>query len=332
MIRNQEDGVNAAIQTNSLRKVYPGARSGRSGRGARPEVVALENLDLEVPRGQTFGLLGPNGAGKTTTIAMLTTRALPTGGSARVAGIDCVEDPIGVRQRIGVVPQRANPDRSLSVIENLVYHATYFGIGHAEASHRAGALLEQFEMPDKCDAKIDALSGGQLQRLMIARALMHDPEVLFLDEPTVGLDPQVRLDLWEILRDLHRKGRTVVITTHYMEEADQLCDRVAILDHGKLLTADTPARLRSQAPGGTMIELSLDGEAAGMKPELETLPGVLRAEIEPSLLRVFSERGGEIIPDLISLADRHGRQVMDIHLMKPSLETLFIHLTGRKLS
>jgi ABC-2 type transport system ATP-binding protein len=187
------------------------------------------------------------------------------------------------------------------------------------------------EIGDRGEAKVDQLSGGQQQRLMIARALMHEPEILFLDEPTVGLDPNARLALWGVLRGLHEEGRTIVMTTHYMEEADQLCERVAIIDHGRLLALDTPARLKEQAPGGTLVELKLEGDASGAATCASAIPGVSRAEARGNLLRAFAARGGEVIPGLIRCAEQAGREVHDIHLAPPSLETLFISLTGRKL-
>jgi ABC-2 type transport system ATP-binding protein len=326
----------AAIETAALRKVYPmpgGRKKAKApaSAAAPPGIVALDGLDLEVGEGELFGLLGPNGAGKTTTIGILTTRVRPTSGTARVAGEDVSANPPAVRRRIGVVPQRPNPDRSLNVVDNLIYHATYFGIPRAEATRRATALLERFSIADKAEAKVDTLSGGQQQRLMIARALTHEPRVLFLDEPTVGLDPQARLDLWDALRDLHRQGTTIVMTTHYMEEADQLCDRIAIVDHGKLLALDTPARLKEQAPGGTLVELTLDGPADTLEAGAAGLEGVSRAEARGTTLRVYSDFGGRIIPALIELADAQHRGVRDIHLAHPSLETLFVSMTGRKL-
>ena len=343
--------MTTAILTVELRKVYralgarrrravppPGevdrsvlaAAEGVSG-SAGADIVALRALDLEVRTGEFFGLLGPNGAGKTTTIGILTTRVRATSGAATVAGADVSSSPAAVRQRIGVVPQRPNPDRSLTVRENLVFHATYFGIPRREAAARADALLEAFGIADRGEAMVDALSGGQQQRLMIARALIHEPAVIFLDEPTVGLDPQARLSLWRILRDLHGQGRTIVMTTHYMEEADQLCERVAIIDRGELLALDTPERLKARAPGGTLIELRLDSDAESAAPEARRVPGVFRVEAQDGTLRAYSTRGGEAIPALIDVAERTGRTVQDIHLLRPSLETLFISLTGRKL-
>ncbi len=302
----------------SLRKVYGAAT-----------VAALDSLDLTVAEGEFFGMLGPNGAGKTTTIGILTTRVRATSGDAIVAGVKVATDPSAVRQRIGVVPQRPNPDRGLSVIENLVFHAAYFGVPRAEAHRRSLQLLDLLGIADKKDGKVDQLSGGQQQRLMIARALTHEPRVLFLDEPTVGLDPQARHALWEILRELHRQGRTIIMTTHYMEEADQLCDRLAILDRGKLLALDTPAKLKAQAPGDTLIDVSFDGDASKVALDID---GISKWEARGSLLRVFSRRGGEIIPALIVAGEAQGLTVTDIHISRPSLETLFISLTGRKLA
>jgi ABC-2 type transport system ATP-binding protein len=319
----------AAIVTRSLRKVYLGGK--RGGNGGSGEVEALAGLDLDVPPGEFFGLLGPNGAGKTTTIGILTTRVRPTGGEASVAGADVIRAPALVKQRIGVVPQRPNPDRSLSVLENLVFHAAYFGVPRSEAVRRARALLDTLGIGDRPEVRVDQLSGGQQQRLMIARALIHEPQVLFLDEPTVGLDPQARLALWDILRRLHAEGRTIVMTTHYMEEADRLCERVAIVDHGRLLALDRPAALKERAPGGTLVELTLDGDAGSVLDAVRAMPGVLRTEAQGVLLRAYAERAGELVSHLIKAAEQAGRSALNIHLSPPSLETLFISLTGRKL-
>ncbi len=356
--------ADASIHTQALRKIYPlpkpprrpplglsapggpagaaspgpssqtageGADRSREGSGKPGQVVALEGLDLEIPTGEFFGLLGPNGAGKTTTIGVLTTRVRPTSGQARVAGRDVIRESVAVKQRIGVVPQRPNPDNSLSVRENLAFHGAYFGLSLGEATTRAQRLLDRFEMGDRGGGKVNQLSGGQQQRLMIARALMHDPEVLFLDEPTVGLDPQTRLGLWDILREMHSEGRTIVLTTHYMEEADRLCERLAIVDRGHLLALDTPAGLKARAPGGTMIEIHLDGEAAAAAGPVGAIPGVLRAEALGDRLVAYAERPGEVMAGLIRAAEAAGRTVRDIHLSPPSLETLFVSMTGRKL-
>jgi len=317
--------TDAAIRTRALRKEYP-VPSSTNGR-----IIALEGLDLEVRAGEFFGLLGPNGAGKTTTIGILTTRVRPTSGTASVAGADVVKEPVAVKQRIGVVPQRPNPDRSLTVLENLLFHAAYFGIPRRAAAARAAELLATVGLGERGAAKVDEISGGQQQRLMIARALIHDPHVLFLDEPTVGLDPQARLALWEILRGLHLEGRTIVMTTHYMEEADRLCERVAIVDHGRLLALDSPAALKARAPGGTLIELRLDGEPSPVLESARAVPGVSSADAEGAVLRAYAERPGEAIAGLIKAAEQAGRAVTYVALTPPSLETLFISLTGRRL-
>lgn len=329
----------------ALRKVYKGSGKTKGGgssysaRWAPPgtmapasgDVIALESLDLDIFAGEFFGLLGPNGAGKTTAIGILTTRVLPTSGKAFVAGCDVVADSVRVRQTIGVVPQRPNADLSLDVLENLQFHAAYFGISAEVATKRAYELLERLGLADKANAKLNELSGGQQQRLMIVRALMHEPDIIFLDEPTVGLDPQARLGLWDILLDMHKRGRTIVMTTHYMDEADRLCDRLAIIDQGKLLALDTPRALKAKAPGGTLIELVLDGDSAPTAEIAETINGVSRVEARDGVLRAHSTRGGQILPALIEAAETAGRTVTDIHLLPPSLETLFVSLTGRKL-
>jgi ABC-2 type transport system ATP-binding protein len=339
--------MSPAIQTRALRKVYPAPPVRRRGLGGAPmtplgtaapnagsgsrEILALDGLDLEVAPGEFFGLLGPNGAGKTTTIGVLTTRVRPTSGSAAVAGIDVGANPVGVKQRIGVVPQRPNPDRQLTAIQNLLFHAAYFGIPRSVSLLRAQALLDQLALGDRGESKVDQLSGGQQQRLMIARALIHEPEILFLDEPTVGLDPQARLDLWDILRSLQGQGRTIIMTTHYMEEADRLCDRLAIIDHGRLLALDSPAGLRARAPGGTLIEVTFDGDAAPVLPALQALPALNRVSADGAELRAYAPRAGEAIADIIRAAEQAGRLPLDIRLTPPSLETLFVSLTGRKL-
>ena len=343
----------AAIETRALRKVYPAPKP-RRGRGRGPSgaaahaarrraamaptgaptggaIVALDGIDLSINEGEFFGLLGPNGAGKTTTIGILTTRVLPSGGQALIGGADVVKDAVAVRRRIGVVPQRPNPDRGLDVLENLTFHAAYFGFPRAVSRARALGILDRLGLGERVNSRVDELSGGQLQRLMIARALVHEPQVIFLDEPTVGLDPQARLALWEILRGLHAEGRTIVMTTHYMEEAEKLCARVAIVDRGKLLACDSPDALKKQAPGGTLVELTLDGEATSARDAARAVAGVLDAVTDGATLRVYHPEGGAAVAALIGVVQAAGRQVRNIRLVPPNLETLFLSLTGRKL-
>src|SRR3954452_6308721 len=249
-----------AVEVSELVKRYPG----------RP-VNAVDGISFTVARGEVFGLLGPNGAGKTTTIGVLTTRVLPTSGTASVAGVDVAADPVTARSRLSVVPQRSNLDRSLTARQNLVFHAAYHGIGRAERNRRADELLERLGLGDRGGDKVDNYSGGMAQRVLIARALIHAPEVVFLDEPSTGLDPQARLFVWERVRELRDNGVTVVITTHDMDEAAALADRVGIMDHGRLLALDTPAALTRSLPGSATLEVDVEGAAE------DTDDGVLAA-------------------------------------------------------
>jgi ABC-2 type transport system ATP-binding protein len=235
------------VDIRSLRKVYPG----------KPPVVAVDGIDLQVAPGELYGLLGPNGAGKTTTISIATTRAVPTAGTVRIAGVDVVARPAMARRAIGVVPQYNTLDRSCTVAENIRFHCLYFGMSGIEARRRTEELLEQFRLHDRYNAYPQQLSGGLAQRLQIARAIAHHPRVLFLDEPSAGLDPQSRIAMWDAVRALRSEDITVVLTTHYMEEADELCDRVAIIDHGRILVEDTPAALKASVGGDKLYDLHL---------------------------------------------------------------------------
>src|SRR5919206_1827743 len=239
-----------AAEVRSLEKRYP-----------RSPVNAVDGVSFTVERGEVFGLLGPNGAGKTTTVGVLTTRVRPTGGTASVGGVDVVREPVLARSRLAVVPQRSNLDRSLSIRDNLIFHAAYHGVPSHERQARADELLEQFGLLDRAHVRPDFFSGGQGQRVMIARALMHAPRVLFLDEPTTGLDPAARLFVWDRLRELRDRGVTLVLTTHDMDEAAALADRVGIMDLGRLLALDTPDALMRTLQGRTTLELATDGPA-----------------------------------------------------------------------
>jgi ABC-2 type transport system ATP-binding protein len=310
------------IKVNGLRKVFTSA-----GR----EVRAVDGIDLEVSRGEFFGLLGPNGAGKSTTIGMLTTRVIPTDGEAFIAGIDVVADPATAKRFIGVVPQTNTLDRQLSVVENLEFHGRYFGMSRRDASRRAVALLEQFKLADRRDASVNELSGGMAQRLMVARALVHEPEILFLDEPTSGIDPQTRLALWEILRDLHAAGQTILLTTHYMEEADTLCERLAIIDHGKVLALGTPEELKSGLGAETVITMAFESLPDALLAKIEKLKAVERAERDGERIRVFAADADGLLADMVMLATKAGARVTDASSQPPTLEAVFLALTGRDL-
>jgi ABC-2 type transport system ATP-binding protein len=301
---------------------------------------AVDGISFAVQPGELFGLLGPNGAGKTTTVGVLTTRVRPTAGEARVAGVDLRRDPVTARSRLAVVPQRSNLDRALSIRDNLVFHAAYHGVTAADRGRRADVLLDQFGLLDRADSKPDFLSGGQSQRIMIARALMHEPSVLFLDEPSTGLDPAARLFVWDRLRELKERGVTLVLTTHDMNEAAELADRVAIMDHGKLLAIDTPEALVRGLPGGTTLELRTtapDGQPHdGLLDALGALPGVESVESDAEAgglqLRLYVSGEAPLLvgPAATLLAER-GLDLADVTVGNPSLEDVFISLTGRAL-
>jgi ABC-2 type transport system ATP-binding protein len=308
------------IRTDQLTKVYPG------------NILAVDHLDLSVSRGEIFGLLGPNGAGKTTTAGMLTTRVIPTSGGAYVAGIDVVAHPAVAKQVIGVVPQTNTLDRALNVFENLYFHGRLFGMGAKTAKSAANDMLEKFRLSDRAKSPVLALSGGMAQRLMVARAILHRPSILFLDEPTAGLDPQSRIALWEILGGLHDEGQTILLTTHYMEEADQLCDRVAIIDHGRLLSLDTPAGLKRSVGADTIVTVSSDGDLDALAALLANrIPTVTRADRIDGTVRLQVTGAQGVLPAVVNTAEDGGFTVSDLSMAEPTLEAVFINLTGKDL-
>jgi ABC-2 type transport system ATP-binding protein len=313
-----------AIRTEDLRKTY------KSSRG---DVPAVRGIDLNVRSGQFFGLLGPNGAGKSTTIGMLTTLILPTGGQAWVAGMDVVADPVGVKRRIGVVTQNNTLDMQLTVAENLEFRSRFFGLSMREASRRADQLLEVFGLADRRKAMSTDLSGGQAKRLLIARALVHQPDVLFLDEPTAGLDPQTRANLWDILRILHAGGQTILLTTHYMEEAEALCEQISVIDHGEVLASGTVDGLKEDAGAETVITVRYDESVPELfadKSGLAGRPGVSKVEADGDQVRVFTREPDGVLGELVAVGATVGLAVLDATMLKPSLETVFLSLTGRE--
>ncbi|SCL18285.1 ABC transporter ATP-binding protein [Micromonospora inyonensis] len=363
-----------AVEVVDLVKRYP-----------RATTNAVDGLSFTVAPGETFGLFGPNGAGKSTTIGILTTRLRATGGRALVGGVDVSRDPVGARANLAVVPQHNNLDRALTPRQNLLYHAAYHGVPRAEAEERAKVLLDRFGLTERADRRIEAYSGGMAQRLMIARAWMHEPEVLFLDEPTNALDPQTRLLIWSRIREMRERGVSIVLTTHQMNDAANLVDRVGIVDHGKLLTLDTPQNLVRGLAGQAILDLTVTPTARDDADEvvaaLRELDGVRKAErrplpvgaagagrggagraalatLGPGALAALAARarangnastatlagagGGRIRVRLHlatdpaallgpALAVLTGRSATlnDIHIGEPSLEDVFIELTGR---
>jgi ABC-2 type transport system ATP-binding protein len=292
----------------------------------------VDELDLVVGAGEVFGLLGPNGAGKTTTAGMLTTRVVPTSGEAYVAGIDVVAQPALVRQVMGVVSQQNTLDRALTVEENLYFHGRLFGFSARASRTVAADLLEQFRLSKWAKASVYALSGGMAQRLMIARAIFHRPAVLFLDEPTAGLDPQGRLALWETLGELSSEGQTIVLLTHYMEEADQLCSRVAIMDHGKVLALDTPSALKHSVGADTIVTVKATGDRTRLRDVLgRDLEGVERSRLVDGGVELLIKGAARLLPSVVLAADAAGFDVVDLSVAEPTLETVFINLTGKEL-
>jgi ABC-2 type transport system ATP-binding protein len=310
----------AVIQTIDLTKVYPGG------------VTAVDGMNLTVAQGEIFGLLGPNGAGKTTTASMLTTRVIPTSGQALLCGIDVVRHPAVAKQLIGVVPQTNTLDRSLTVWENLYFHGRFFGMGARASRAAADELLVKFRLTERAQAPVMALSGGLAQRLMVARALVHNPAILFLDEPTAGLDPQSRIGLWEVVGALHETGQTVVLTTHNMEEADQLCDRIGIMDRGHILALGTPEELKQSVGADTIVTVASEGDLERLAHSLRgSVDGVDGATVRDGSVQVAVRGTDRVLVRVIGAAEDAGYVVRDVQVAPPSLETVFIGLTGKDL-
>jgi ABC-2 type transport system ATP-binding protein len=363
-------GSQPAVTVRDLIKRYP-----------KRQANAVDGLTFDVRRGEVFGLLGPNGAGKTTTVGVLTTRVRATSGEAEVAGVDVRRNPVGARSGLAVVPQRSNLDRALTPRQNLEFHAAYHGVSRAERRAAAAELLDQFGLADRADDKVDWYSGGMAQRLMIARALMHEPQVLFLDEPTTGLDPQARLFVWDRVNELRERGVTVVLTTHDMDEAAHLADRVGIIDHGKLLALDSPAALTRGLIGRSVLDLTVvaapGDDVDSLVAALSGADGVERVERVAAALPgppgggafgPFAGRGGNghggdghgsggagagpgsaadpggvrlrmyltadpagMLAPVVAILSGRDATLSDVHIGEPSLEDVFIHLTGRGL-
>ncbi len=342
----------AAIDVQNLVKHYP---------KAPVNVNAVDDISFSVQRGEIFGLLGPNGAGKTTTIGVLTTSVIPTSGTSRIIGVDVVSDPMTVKQRIAVVPQQSNLDQSLRAREILTFHASYHGMSKAEREARADELLNELGLGDRGKDIVRRYSGGMAQRLMLARALMHSPDVLFLDEPTNSLDPQSRLFLWDRIRSLKEQGVTILLTTHDMDEAEQLCERIAIMDKGHILVLNTPEELKKIVPGGTRLEVRVrepelatakiastastagDGQAESrLLKALRAIPGAHKVEAVPmpegeegqqdiQIFRIYAEDANKMILGATQAVTQSEVELRDLRVARPSLEDVFIYLTGRNL-
>src|SRR5271157_758730 len=291
-------------------------------------LVAVDNIDLEIPRGEFFGLLGPNGAGKTTLMRMLVGLSIPTSGCAAIFGKDVVKDAIEARKLIGVAPQEYNFDENLKVKEILTYHGGYYGMSRDEREKRADEILEFLEIKDKAREYCDKLSGGMKRRLLIGRALMQQPRVLFLDEPTTGVDVQLRRSLWELLKKLNANGTTIVLTTHYIEEAENLCSRVAIMDHGKFIAMGSPDMLKRTEIDSSRLEFDIEGDRV---PDLRGIPEVVRYYIRKNILTIHVTDTGTAAVKLLDVLRSSQIPVKSMHIKESTLEDGFIKLTGRDL-
>jgi ABC-2 type transport system ATP-binding protein len=310
-----------AIETHALRRVF---------KARNRTVEAVAGVDMTVRNGEIFGFLGPNGAGKTTTLRMLATLLPPSGGAAMVAGCDLLKQQDRVRERIGYVGQAGGADREIMGRTELVFQGRLYGMPLSAAKKRAAELIEMLELEACADRKVATYSGGQKRRLDIGLGLVHDPQLLFLDEPTTGLDPQSRARVWDEVRRMHDRGTTVFLTTHYLDEADALCDRIAIIDHGKIVAEGTPEELKREV-AGDLVTLSVTGDQQSALDLLRGQPFVREATTEDGLVRLYVDRGETAMPSILRLLDSAGMQLLTIGLQRPSLDDVFLRKTGRSL-
>ncbi len=295
------------------------------------EIVAVDSVSFEVPEGEIFGLLGPNGAGKTTTIGILSCLVTPTAGSARICGIDVTKDSLGVRSKIGVVPQEIALYPTLSARDNLVFWGRMYGVPDHALKQRIEEILETVELSDRADSRIDTFSGGMKRRVNIAAGLLHRPSVLFLDEPTVGIDPQTRRSILELVVELNDHGLTVLYTTHYLEEAEFLCNRIGIMDEGKMLAIGTKEELTATIGATGVIAVSADGMDESIVGWLRSLDAVADAALVESELTINVIAGPNLLPALVEKLTSSGAAVHSVDVTVPNLESVFLHLTGKSL-
>ena len=315
----------AIIETAGLRRVFKG--HGRDQRGA---VEAVAGVDLRVEAGDIFGFLGPNGAGKTTTLRILATLLPPTAGTARVAGFDVAHKPEEVRKRIGYVAQAGGSYRESTGREELVIQGRLFGMSKADAGRRAQEILDALDLSDAADRTCGTYSGGMRRRLNIGIGMVHRPVVLFLDEPTTGLDPQARARMWDEIRKLRDGGTSVFLTTHYLEEADALCDRLAITDHGRIVAEGSPSQLKREI-AGDVLTIGVDGDCDRVIELMAAQSFVREAGLEDGLVRLYVDKGDEAVPSVLRILDSHGLAPTTMNLHRPSLDDVFLKKTGRSL-
>ncbi len=311
----------AVIETRGLRRVF---------KSRRRQVDAVAGVDLDVSRGEIFGFLGPNGAGKTTTLRMLATLLPPSGGTARVAGCELATQQDRIRERIGYVGQAGGSDREITGRTELVFQGRLYGMSTQAAHRRAAELIEMLELEGAADRKTGTYSGGQKRRLDIGMGLVHSPELLFLDEPTTGLDPQSRARVWDEVRRMHERGTTVFLTTHYLDEADALCDRIAIIDYGKIVAEGSPEELK-RAIAGDVVNFTIAGDQQRALDLVKDQDFVREARLENGSVHLYVDRGEVAMPAILRLLDAARLQLMTVELHRPSLDDVFLRQTGRSL-
>ena len=296
------------------------------------DLVAVNHISFDVHEGEIFGLLGPNGAGKTTLIRMMTTLTPPTSGTARIAGHDITKDPDGVRTALGVIPQAMTSDPELTADENMLIHAKLYGVPAHRRDQLITDLLESVDLLKFRSALVRTFSGGMRRRLEIARGLVHSPKILFLDEPTTGLDPVSRTHVWEMIRGLRDKAKlTILLTTHYMDEADKLCERIAIVDHGKLAALDTPTKLKDSVPGTDTVEVEFENAPANWVEQLRSLPQAAEVKRRDGTFHISSHDGPSTVAALMDLSRGQKVNVKRVTVESTTLDDVFLHYTGREL-
>jgi ABC-2 type transport system ATP-binding protein len=301
-------------------------------KGVKQEILAVKEIDLEVKKGEIFGFLGPNGAGKSTTQKMLSTLLSPTNGEALIAGYDLVKEQNLIRERIGYVSQAGGTDNYATGRENLIFQARIYGLDYATAQKNASEFIESFQMNSFIDRVASSYSGGQRRRLDVALGMVHHPHLLLLDEPTAGLDPQSRAYLWEEIKNLKNNGTTIFLTTHYMDEADKLCDTIAIIDHGKIIKQGTPLELKNEI-GADSITFGFSNDETAQRAEslLKDAEPTVKIQKLNNFLHLYMKNGEKILPSLLRLFDSANLETKTITLSKPSLDDVFLKYTGRSL-
>jgi ABC-2 type transport system ATP-binding protein len=309
------------IRIDHLTKVFRNAQT----------VVAVDDVSFTVKRGEIFGLLGPNGAGKSTLIRILTTLMKPTSGRASIESYDVTEEPEKIRSRIGVCPQNSTLDLELSAFDNLDFYGRLQDVDDKTLEKRIPELLAMVELGDRAHARVSTFSGGMRRKLEIVRAFIHHPSILFLDEPTIGLDPESRREVWRQITRLNTEETTIILTTHYMDEAEKLCDRIAFMDGGRLISLDTPENLKRAMPGGDLIEIGFSEINEGIMPVIKENGRVVSVEVQGQKMLISAREGSSLLPILLADFERFSIPVTSVTIRTPSLEDVFIYLTGKKL-